>query len=697
MGWNTLSATAQEAPTECNAPQKGILPCRELWGIGIQHCKKSYTTVPGRAVSLLRDLTEQKVLHGCLKAMRSPYYDEFGQRVFIEYGNGVKTQYKYDPKRRWLKNIETTTGQQTYQDIDYTLDRVGNVLNYTNKVAMYETSQSYEYDGLYQLIRVQGISKGRDATNTLPAYHGTYEQNYSFDAIGNMTKKVSSINNSNSDPRGLNYQLAYVYGGSPHRAIQIGNTYYEYDGNGNVVQERYGSAKPPPETGTNHQLYEEDGIYSTDYGFALRTQGPGGSTGGTNERNYTWNERNQLRQSEDRQYQVRYRYGADGQRAIKYAVSGSTHTETLYFNKMMQVGHIAVYDEEVESKHIYVGETRIVTKQRFLNTEDSYVAQEKLAQYYYHGDHLGSAQLVTDHEGKLYEHIEYTPYGELWVEHTQAGNLLPFRFTAKEYDRETGLYYYGARYLDPKTSRWISTDPAMGEYIPGAPVNDEAKQRNQNLPGMGGVFNYVNLHVYHYAGNNPIKLVDPDGRWGKDVHKDKTAEWAMQAGFTGEDAEIIGRANNNVDFFLSITNPIFGDQSWHFNTGNKPETYPTISNSGKTNDTRIIHMEEQLEIAIGLLEKGNYKGALKAFGKGLHVLQDVYAHDDKYVGRLLGRWSHWPGPGGIAKNVPANGMDADDHIDKNREGYAKTERATKLYLGIFKYWVDYYKEEAINK
>jgi hypothetical protein len=52
----------------------------------------------------------------------------------------------------------------------------------------------------------------------------------------------------------------------------------------------------------------------------------------------------------------------------------------------------------------------------------------------------------------------------------------------------------------------------MGEYIPRAPVNDEARKRNGNLPGMGGVFNTVNLHVYHYAGNNPVKLTDPDGR-----------------------------------------------------------------------------------------------------------------------------------------------------------------------------------------
>ena len=65
----------------------------------------------------------------------------------------------------------------------------------------------------------------------------------------------------------------------------------------------------------------------------------------------------------------------------------------------------------------------------------------------------------------------------------------------------------GARYLDPKYSRWISVDPALGEYVPAASKSSDGGK----LPGMGGLFNTVNLNLFHYAGNNPVRYVDPDG------------------------------------------------------------------------------------------------------------------------------------------------------------------------------------------
>ena len=171
------------------------------------------------------------------------------------------------------------------------------------------------------------------------------------------------------------------------------------------------------------------------------------------------------------------------------------------------------------AKHIFLGSERIVTK---LNSSNHPTYSEEIAStYYYHSDHLGSASLISDYKGDEYQRIEYTPYGETWVEKTSNTGLewLPYKFTAKELDearRELafrhGIYYYGARYLDPKYSMWISTDPALGEYIPKAPIDEEAKRYNQNLPGMGGVFNHINGNLYHYAANNSVRYIDPDGR-----------------------------------------------------------------------------------------------------------------------------------------------------------------------------------------
>ena len=257
----------------------------------------------------------------------------------------------------------------------------------------------------------------------------------------------------------------------------------------------------------NNPVYGVEGAWG--YGYEKKDSN---SFGDANfERIYEWDDKNQLIKTKDGLYTTYYVYNNEGDRVAKY----TERSETLYFNKFWSwhIDPANAFAGGQLSKHIFLGDTRIVTK---LSQEtNNYIDAEKQRLYFYHSDHLGSASLITDYKGNEYERLEYTPYGELWVDLSEytGSTYLPFKFSAKEMDSETGLYYYGARYLDSKYSLWKSTDPALGEYIPKAPVNEQARQYNQNLPGMGGIFNPINANLYHYAGNNPVRYVDPDGRF----------------------------------------------------------------------------------------------------------------------------------------------------------------------------------------
>ena len=110
-------------------------------------------------------------------------------------------------------------------------------------------------------------------------------------------------------------------------------------------------------------------------------------------------------------------------------------------------------------------------------------------QFYYHPDHLGSSSYITNLDGEVAQHIEYVPFGEVFIEERNNTWNTPYLFNAKEFDKETGLYYYGARYYEPRLSLWMSTDPKEEKF--------------------------ANINTYCYTNNNPIRYEDFDGReWG---------------------------------------------------------------------------------------------------------------------------------------------------------------------------------------
>ena len=126
--------------------------------------------------------------------------------------------------------------------------------------------------------------------------------------------------------------------------------------------------------------------------------------------------------------------------------------ETLYINPW----YVAALGRN--SKQVFAGATRIATKLEISPTGEGYGPGAKnlkeVAQYFYHQDHLGSTGFATDATGEVWQHLEYFPFGETWVDEVSDDTRVRYRFTGQELDQETKLYYFGARYYDPRTSVW---------------------------------------------------------------------------------------------------------------------------------------------------------------------------------------------------------------------------------------------------
>jgi RHS repeat-associated protein len=425
-------------------------------------------------------------------------YDRFDQRVFLQTGNGIRTHYDYDPKSRRLATLQA--GE--FQRLEYGYDKVGNVLNLGNDVANARpneyggrTEQTFYYDDLYRLTGASGT------WHQPPNKRNQYTYTLQYDDIHNIVAKNQRhwIRNR-GDGKDLlqhktTYETAYEYASAkPHAATHLDERTFYYDDNGNQL-------------GWTHDRSGQ-------------------------RRTIVWDEENRVQSISDNGRTTQFIYDDSGERIFKIGAQG----ETVYVNDKW-----TVRNRSVGTKHVFVGTTRIASK---LSPGDAHVRPDEndlismmLGRwwehrsenghehgrnvemnphyqvpsdmpddgmpdtnfvYFYHPDHISSTSYVTDVDGALYEHLQYFPSGETWVDQRSNTERAPHLFAGKELDQETELYYFGARYYDPRTSMWQSADPVQTTYLDGA--------------GMGGIFNSMNLSTYSYAADNPLKYIDPDGR-----------------------------------------------------------------------------------------------------------------------------------------------------------------------------------------
>ena len=456
-------------------------------------------------------------------------YNENGQKTHEMYGNGVYSDYTYDPQRQWLTNKETQSLSDVFQDLRYSYDPTGNIENisqYANDCYGMggQYSKNYFYDNNYRLVSVSdGVSSAFD-----------YTLNMSYSPAGRI-----GINNYYCSSTGDQKQLSYgyddavsthqprvVYDNIPYEAYelywdangnlsQIYNCYealerlhlwddenrlnavigpkqagfYGYDGNGNRVWKLIGTISQSSQNAgeVDCSVFLDDGVL---YPNPYMTITPTGYT----KHYYVGSERIATILGEGG-------WGCAAEALNEHDVDVLDNYQSYYMAHIPISSSEATHNYDIEGQDEptlqYECDDKISDELTmtidgypiFANTIASY--ENSLGHndqtFYVHSDHLGSASWITDDAAHPVQYIHYAPYGELVANQQATGSTYDerYKFTGKERDAESGYDYFGARFLAHQLGIWTSPDPLVDKYIYATP--------------------------YIYCNGNPIKYVDPDG------------------------------------------------------------------------------------------------------------------------------------------------------------------------------------------
>jgi len=473
----------------------------------------------------------EKVYSSARSYINNIDYSATGQLTKVEYGNGVITNYQYDPLTLRLNHLTSQSPSKQLQNLEYQFDNIGNITHITDNVNT--ATQTFQYDDLSRLTQAQGA-------------YGTL--NYEYNSIGNMVNNrgvVCTYGQDNRKPHALTYtsdglRLVYDENGN---LKQKGNQFLYYDAENHLIKvETAQKARievtltagwnvlslpvKPVNTKVSSVLYSL--AYGRDYdqvvkydstaktykyylndpdfddfsrmeypsSYLINITNPNGVelhlTGDIPQSQQTvplkqgWNligtphltEKGVEESFSGLQFGLDYdqvsRYNNDdklfdnynrlsgdtlsslnpGDGSVVYCLRDKTWTTPVTAQPInvefaydgdggrvkkitpnattTYVGSLYEVTNAISTKHIFVGTNRICNVESTGNS------------YFIHSDHLGSSNLVTDKDGNQVSLTEYTPYGTVSVQ--KGSDVTNYKFTGKELDTPTGLYYYGARF-----------------------------------------------------------------------------------------------------------------------------------------------------------------------------------------------------------------------------------------------------------
>jgi RHS repeat-associated protein len=406
-----------------------------------------------------------------IEVISESHHDAKGRRLDTLLGNDVRTEWFYDPltgrPSRQLTGVDGTPAAQALQDRFYTYDPVGNVVSVRDDAqqthffanAVVRPESHFEFDAIYQLVRATGRelagaanSAVRNHTHpavaTLPHPNDlhavrTYTEDYDYDDLGNLTEHRHRFRTQAGVGAGWTRTYRYLRDDDPaDRTNRLARTTAPGDNPAGPFTALYDHDVRGNMTSMPH-LQRLD----WDVSDRLREVDLGG--GGT----------------------ATYVYGTGGQRVRKIVDrAGDLRLEWLFLGPAMlfrrrrrSTGAVLL-----ERWTIHVGDTGGSVVQIDVKISDPTDLEPEAGLdvpvlRYQHGDGLGSVALETDDTGQPISYEECHPFGTTaYWSSTSAFNLSlkRFRFSGKQCDDETGLYYVGARFYAPWLGRWTSCDPA---------------------------------------------------------------------------------------------------------------------------------------------------------------------------------------------------------------------------------------------